>query len=85
VCGAHLFVLSIDEQGGLEWWWWQQQQREMAPNFLSITWHGKAFHGLGVQDVESLILVGALFLPSVAPTSEGGFGVMELMLSASVP
>jgi hypothetical protein len=34
----------------------------MVPNFLSITWHGDAFHGLGVHDVESLILVGVLFL-----------------------
>jgi hypothetical protein len=34
----------------------------MAPNFLSITWCGEAFHRLGVQGVESLILVGALFL-----------------------
>jgi hypothetical protein len=25
-------------------------------------WHGEAFHRLGVQDVKSLILVGALFL-----------------------
>jgi hypothetical protein len=33
----------------------------MAPNFLSITWHEEAFHRLGVQDVQSLILVGALF------------------------
>jgi hypothetical protein len=37
------------------WWWWQQ---EIAPNFLSATWHGEAFHN---QDVESLILVDALF------------------------
>jgi hypothetical protein len=33
----------------------------MAPNFLSIIWCGEAFHGLGVQDVKSLIQVGALF------------------------
>jgi hypothetical protein len=33
----------------------------MAPNFLSVTWLGEAFHGLGVQDVESLILIDALF------------------------
>jgi hypothetical protein len=48
-------------------------------------WHGEAFHGLGVQGVEALILVAVLFLPSVAPTSKQGFGVMELTLSASVP
>jgi hypothetical protein len=33
----------------------------MAPNFLSVMWFGEAFHMLGVQDVESLILVGSLF------------------------
>jgi hypothetical protein len=25
-------------------------------------WHGEAFHGLGIQDVKSLILVDPLFL-----------------------
>jgi hypothetical protein len=33
--------------------------------FLSVTWHGEAFYGLGVQGVEVLILLGALFLPSL--------------------
>jgi hypothetical protein len=33
----------------------------MVANFLSVIWHGEAFQGLGVQDVISLILVGALF------------------------
>jgi hypothetical protein len=42
-------------------------------------------HGLGVQGVKFLILLGALFLPSVAPASQQGFGVTELTLSASVP
>jgi hypothetical protein len=59
LCGAHLFVLSNDEQAGLEpaggpWWWWQQwqqQPQEMASNVLSVTWLGEAMHGLGVQDV----------------------------------
>jgi hypothetical protein len=45
-CGAHLFILSIDAQTGLNW----QQQGEMAL-FLSAVWHGEAFHGLGVQDI----------------------------------
>jgi hypothetical protein len=40
---------------------------------------------LGVHGVEVLILLDALFLPSVAPASQQGFGIMELMLSASVP
>jgi hypothetical protein len=34
--------------------------------FLSATWHGEAFHRLGVQGVEVLIFLGALFLPSLA-------------------
>jgi hypothetical protein len=46
---------------------------------------GEAFHGQGVQSVEGLILVGALFLLSVAPASQRGFGVTELRLSFSVP
>jgi hypothetical protein len=38
-----------------------------------------------VQSVKDLILVGALFLPSVAPESQEAFGVTELRLSAAVP
>jgi hypothetical protein len=34
----------------------------MGANFLSTVWFGEVFHGLGVQDVENLILVDALFL-----------------------
>jgi hypothetical protein len=37
---------------------------------LSVTWHGEAFHRLGVQGVEVLILLAALFPPSVAPVSQ---------------
>jgi hypothetical protein len=57
VCGAHLFVLSIDLQAGLE-----PVAAKMVPSFLSAAWHLEAFQRLGVQDVESLILVDALFL-----------------------
>jgi hypothetical protein len=60
-------------------------QRWKPSCFLSVTWHGEALHGLGVQVVEVLILLAALFPPSVAPASQWGFGVTELMLSASVP
>jgi hypothetical protein len=48
-------------------------------------WHGEAFYGLGVQGVEVLIFLGALFLPRVAPVSQQGFGIKELTLSGSVP
>jgi hypothetical protein len=53
--------------------------------FSQVTWHGEAFHKLGVQDVEVLILLAALFLSSVAPTSQQTFGVSELKISASAP
>jgi hypothetical protein len=43
----------------------------MVPNFLSVTWCGEAFHKLGVQDVESLILFDALFLFDGVRRSEG--------------
>jgi hypothetical protein len=33
----------------------------MAPTFLNVTWHGEDFHRPGVHDVESLIVVDALF------------------------
>jgi hypothetical protein len=45
--------------------------------FLSVIRHGE------VQGVEVLILLGALFLPSVAPASQQDFWFTELMLSAS--
>jgi hypothetical protein len=51
------------------WSWWQQQ--EMAPNFLHAAWQGEAFHGLGIQDIESLILVVALFLLEGGRRTEG--------------
>jgi hypothetical protein len=42
-------------------------------------------YGLGVQCVEVLILLGALFLPSVALGSQQDFRFTELTLSASAP
>jgi hypothetical protein len=36
-------------------------------------WGEEALYGLGVQGVEVLILLGALFLPSVAPASQQDF------------
>jgi hypothetical protein len=51
--------------------------------FFSVTWCREAFHRTGVQGVEVLILLAVLFLPSVAPASHQGFGVMDLMLYAS--
>jgi hypothetical protein len=51
--------------------------------FLSVTWCGEDFYGLGVQSVWVLLLFGVFFLPSVAPASQQYFWSMELMLSAS--
>jgi hypothetical protein len=53
--------------------------------FLSVMWCGEALYGLGVQGVEVLILLGALFLPSAAPVSQQDFRFTELKLSASAP
>jgi hypothetical protein len=61
--------------------WWQQE----PSCFLSVTWCGETFYVWGVQCVKVLILLSALFLPSVAPAPQEGVWVMELMLSASAP
>jgi hypothetical protein len=55
-----LFVLPIDAQAGLEPVVVVAVVRN-GTKFSHVMWCGKAFHGLGVQDVKSLILVGALF------------------------
>jgi hypothetical protein len=59
--------------------WWEPSC------FLSAVWHGEAFHGLGFQGVEVLILLGALFPPSMSQASQQGSGVTEVMLPASMP
>jgi hypothetical protein len=41
--------------------------------FLSVMWHEEILYGLGVQGVKVLILLGALFPPSVAPVSQQDF------------
>jgi hypothetical protein len=53
--------------------------------FVSVMWLGEAFHGLEVQGVKVLILIAAFFLPSAAPASQRGSGVLELTLSVSAP
>jgi hypothetical protein len=48
---------------------WGQHLATWAPfSFLSVTWHG-GLYGLGVQGVEVLIFLGALFLPSGSSVS----------------
>jgi hypothetical protein len=36
-------------------------------------WRGEAFYWQGIQGIDVLILLGALFPPSVAPISQQGF------------
>jgi hypothetical protein len=70
VHGSHLFVLSNDEQAGLE----MTEVAAVVRNgskFSQHNMHGEAFHGLGVQDVKSLILVYALFLLDEGRRREG--------------
>jgi hypothetical protein len=76
--GAHLLVCQMSPK---QVWSWHL----MPWCYLFVTWHGEASYGLGVQDVEILILLGALFLPGVAPASHQDFWLTELMLSASAP
>jgi hypothetical protein len=65
----HSLLLSakfLPSRFGAGIWQWQEPS-------CSVTWCGEAFHGLGVQGVEVLILLGALSPPSVAPASQQGF------------
>jgi hypothetical protein len=77
--GAHLFVCQMSPK---QVWSWHLAVPEPF-SFLSVMWRGEALYTLGVQGVEVLIPLGALFLPSVAPASQQDFLFMELMLSAS--
>jgi hypothetical protein len=63
--GAHLLFCQVSPKQV-----WNQHLAAQQSCFLSATWHGEAFHRLGVQDVEGLILFAALFLTSVAPASQ---------------
>jgi hypothetical protein len=73
--GTHLFGLPNVLQVGLE----------LAVAAHKFSQCNVAFHGLEVQGIGILVLIGALFPPSVAPGSQEGFGVTELMLFASAP
>jgi hypothetical protein len=53
--------------------WSQHLVTQELSYFRSVTWSGEALYGLGVQGVEVLILLGALFPPSVAPESQQDF------------
>jgi hypothetical protein len=40
---------------------------------LISAYHGEALYGLGIQGVKVLILLGAFYLPRVAPVSQKDF------------
>jgi hypothetical protein len=65
-----------------QWHWWRWWQPHL---FSQCRWCGEAFYRLGVQGIEVLIPLGALFPPNVAPASQQDFGVTELTLSCSAP
>jgi hypothetical protein len=79
--GAHMLVCEMTPKQICS----QHLVVQQPSCFLSVTWCVEAFHVLGVQAVDVLIFLAVLFLPSVVPVSQQGFGVMELMLSASAP
>jgi hypothetical protein len=72
--------LHLPSRFGVCGWQWQQPSC-----FFSATWYAETFYGLGFHDAKVLILLSALFPPSVAPVSQQGFWFMELMQSSSVP
>jgi hypothetical protein len=58
---------------------WSWHLAALEPSwFLSVTWYGEAFCGLGVCDVRFLLLFGGVFLPSVAPVFQQDFLFTEL-------
>jgi hypothetical protein len=62
--GAHLFGMLNVSQAGLK----LTSGGGGSPFVFCVTWHGEAFHGLGVQGSKVLILLAALFPPSMAPS-----------------
>jgi hypothetical protein len=67
--GAHLLVCQMSPKQV-----WSQHLAAREPScFLSVTWLGEALYWLGFQGVKILILLGAFFLPSVAPASQLDF------------
>jgi hypothetical protein len=80
--GAHLFGLPNVSPAGLELVLAVVWVAVAAPHLFSQCMRlGETSYRLGVQGVEVLILLGALFSPSVAAAFQQGFGVTELTLS----
>jgi hypothetical protein len=79
ILGAHLLVCWISPKQV-----WSCCLAAWEPScFLSVTLYGEALYRLRVQGVKVLVLLGALFPPSVALVCLQDFWLMELTLSAS--
>jgi hypothetical protein len=74
--GTHQLLCQMSPK---QVWSWRLVVRKPSC-FLSVTWHEEAFNRLGVQGVEVLILLGALFLSSVAPVSQQYFSFQSTLL-----
>jgi hypothetical protein len=81
VLGTHLFSVPNVSQTGLELAYGGAEALLFSQ--CNVVW--RSFVQAGVQGVEVLIHLGALFLPSVALASQQDFLFIELTLSASVP
>jgi hypothetical protein len=72
-CGntaCHVFAYFLVCQMSPKQVWSQHLVTQEPSCFLSVTWHRE---GLEFQDMKALIPLGAIFLPSVAPTSQQNF------------
>jgi hypothetical protein len=67
--GAHLLVCRMSPKQV----WSKSLVVWESSYFLSVMWCGEALYRLGVQGVEVLILLGAFFLSSVAPSVSARF------------
>jgi hypothetical protein len=65
------------------WQWWWQWQRQLTCFLSIVAW--RSFLQARGSGCQSLILLGTLFLPNVAPVFQQDFGVWELMLPGSAP
>jgi hypothetical protein len=67
--GAHLLACQMSPKQV-----WSQHMGAQQPScFLSVMWPGEAFHRLGIQGIRVLIILVALFLPTVVTAFHRGF------------
>jgi hypothetical protein len=65
VCFHFLHAEFLEESFVMLAWW--------SYIVLISAYHGEALYGLGMQGVKVLILLGAFYLPRVAPVSQKDF------------